>query len=117
MLPSLHRRASPEGSSAVLGSPELVLGHPLPIYAAPGPIWVASDGHAGLRIKVPETERFPKLPWPRNKTITPNKSLESLLPVFHFCVCVSFSYPLTSLPEKGRKQKEGKKQGAKRPEN
>lgn len=52
----------------------------------------------GGGIKNPETERFPK-PRPRNKITTP-RSLESL-PVFHFCVCVSFPHPLKNLRKKG----------------
>lgn len=47
----------------------------------------------GVRTKVSETQSFPNSPRPRNKTITP-ELLKSVLPVFHFCVCVSCPYPL-----------------------
>lgn len=51
--------------------------------------------------KVPQTESFPKLPWPRNKT---PKSLKNLLPVFHFAVCVCFPHPCTNPSRKGEKK-------------
>lgn len=58
-------------------------------------------GYGGSRTKVPETESFPELPWPRNKM---PKSVKSLLPVFHFGVCVCFSHPAQTLPERGREK-------------
>lgn len=58
-------------------------------------------GYGGSRTKVPETESFPELPWPRNKM---PKSVKNLLPVFHLGVCVCFSHPAQTLPERGREE-------------
>lgn len=65
----------------------------------PCPICIPKGrGYGGSRTKVPETESFPELPWPRNKM---PKSVKNLLPVFHFGVCVCFSHPAQTLPERG----------------
>lgn len=76
----------------ISGSRELLLGHPPP-FMPPLPHLRCKRWDVGVPTKVPKTERFSKPPPPRNKTIT-SKSLESLLPVFHFCVCLSFPHPL-----------------------
>lgn len=66
-------------------------------------------GYGGSRTKVPETESFPELPWPRNKM---PKSVKNLLPVFHLGVCVCFSHPTQTLPERGREEVGGKRSRA-----
>lgn len=73
----------------------LHLQHPAPFALQEMRMW-------GFGLKLPATQRFPKTPRPQNKTITP-KSLESLLPVFHFCVCVSFPHPLKNPSREGGK--------------
>jgi hypothetical protein len=89
----------------VPGSPQLVLGHPLSDYTAPASFVLQKVGMWRLRPKFPKA----KLLRPPNN-MTP-KSLENLLPVFHFGVCVSFPHPCTNPSGEGKT-----KQGAKHPE-